>query len=99
MQAITGEELAQGPYMAARGGVEPTTFCTEGTDNLYLTNYAHVIRCVRVLVRRFQSTCSMKEGLRTEDCTEETAHFSSMTSGRRNDFMTNRSLLGFLLFH
>jgi len=26
IQAITGEGLAQGPYMAARGEVEPTTF-------------------------------------------------------------------------
>ena len=37
MQAITGEGLAQGPYVAARGGVEPTTFRTE---NLHLTNHA-----------------------------------------------------------
>ena len=36
MQAITGEGLAQGPYVAARGGVEPTTFRTEGSDNLHL---------------------------------------------------------------
>ena len=40
IQAITGEGLAQAPYMAARGGVEPTTFRTEGTDNLHLTNHA-----------------------------------------------------------
>ena len=39
IQAITGEGLAQGPYVAARGGVEPTTFCTEGTDNLHLTKH------------------------------------------------------------
>ena len=39
IQAITGEGLAQGPYVAARGGVEPTTFRTEGTDNLHLTNH------------------------------------------------------------
>src|SRR6218665_1740590 len=26
IQAITGEGLAQGPYLAARGRVEPTTF-------------------------------------------------------------------------
>ena len=32
-QAITGEGLAQGPYVVARGGVEPTTFRIEGTDN------------------------------------------------------------------
>jgi len=38
IQAITGEGLAQGPYLAARGGVEPTTFCS--TDNLHLTNHA-----------------------------------------------------------
>ena len=29
IQAITSEGLAQGPYVAARGGVEPATFCTE----------------------------------------------------------------------
>ena len=39
-QAITSEGLAQGPYVAARGGVEPATFCTEGTDNHHLTNRA-----------------------------------------------------------
>jgi len=38
MQAITGEGLAQGPYVAATGGVEPTTFRIEGTDNLHLTS-------------------------------------------------------------
>ena len=37
IQTITGEGLAQGPYVAARGGVESTTFRTEGTDNLHLT--------------------------------------------------------------
>jgi len=42
IQAITGEGLAQGPYVAARGGVETTTFRTEGTDNIYLTNHAHI---------------------------------------------------------
>ena len=36
IQAIAGEGLAQGPYMAARGGVEPTTFRTE---DLHLTNH------------------------------------------------------------
>ena len=36
MQAITGEELAKGPYVTATGGVEPTTFRT----NLHLTNHA-----------------------------------------------------------
>ena len=34
IQAISGEGLAQGPYVAARGGVQATTFPTEGTDNL-----------------------------------------------------------------
>jgi len=29
IQAITGEGLAQGPYVAARGGVEPATFHTD----------------------------------------------------------------------
>ena len=37
---ITSEGLAQGPYVAARGGVEPTTFRTEGTHNLHFTNHA-----------------------------------------------------------
>src|SRR6218665_300689 len=40
IQAITGEGLAQGPYVAARGGSEPTTFRTEGNDNRHLTNHA-----------------------------------------------------------
>jgi len=40
MQAITGEGIAQDPYVAARGGVEPTTFRTEGTDNIHLNNHA-----------------------------------------------------------
>jgi len=40
IQAISGEGLAQGTYVAARGGVEQTTFRTEGTDNLHLTNHA-----------------------------------------------------------
>src|SRR6218665_684031 len=39
MQAITSERLAQGPYVAARGGVEPTTFHTEGTDHYHSTNH------------------------------------------------------------
>ena len=38
-----GEGLAQGPYVAARGGVEPTTFRTEGTDNLHLTSHAQFV--------------------------------------------------------
>jgi len=43
IQAITSEGLiAQGPYMAARGEVEPTTFRTEGIDNLHLTNHAPI---------------------------------------------------------
>ena len=41
IQAIMGEGLAQGPYVVARGGVEPTSFDTEGTDDLHLTNNAH----------------------------------------------------------
>src|SRR6218665_2080046 len=41
IQAITGDGLAQGPYVATRGGVQPTTFHTEGTDNIHLTNHAH----------------------------------------------------------
>ena len=40
IQAITSEGLAQGPYVAARGRVEPATFRTEGTDNHHLTNHA-----------------------------------------------------------
>src|SRR6218665_843474 len=38
IQAIAGEGLAQGPYVAARGGVKPATFHTEGTDNHHYTN-------------------------------------------------------------
>jgi len=42
IQAFTGDGLAQGPYVAARSRVEPTTFRTEGTDNLHLNNHASV---------------------------------------------------------
>ena len=37
IKAITGEGFAQRPYVAVKGGVEPTTF---RTDNLHLTNHA-----------------------------------------------------------
>jgi len=43
IQAITSEGLAQGTYLAARGGVEPTTFRTEGTDHHHSTNHAHSV--------------------------------------------------------
>jgi len=39
-QAIMSEGLSQGPYLVARGGVEPATFHTEGTDNHHSTNHA-----------------------------------------------------------
>jgi len=47
IQAITGEGLAQGLYVAARGGVEPTTFRTKGTDNLNfrLKSWFQMVEC------------------------------------------------------
>src|SRR6218665_1875044 len=48
IQAITGDGLAQGPYVAAIGGVEPTTFHTEGTDILHVTN--HVPLRVKIVI-------------------------------------------------
>ena len=33
IQAITSEELVQGPYVAARVEFEPATFRTEGTEH------------------------------------------------------------------
>ena len=39
-RAITSEGLAQGPYVAARAGVESATFRTKGSDNHHLTNHA-----------------------------------------------------------
>ena len=39
IQAISGEGLAQGPYVAARGGVEPATFRTEGTEHHHSANH------------------------------------------------------------
>jgi len=36
-QATTSEGLAQGPYVAARGGDKPATFCMEGTEHHHLT--------------------------------------------------------------
>src|SRR6218665_1096810 len=43
IQAITGEGLAQGPYVAARGGVEPATFRTKGTKHHHSTNHVPVV--------------------------------------------------------
>ena len=40
IQAITSEGLAQGPYVAARGGIEPATFRTEGTEHYHSANHA-----------------------------------------------------------
>ena len=40
IQAIMSEGLAQGPYMAARVGVEPASFRTEGTAHHHSTNHA-----------------------------------------------------------
>src|SRR6218665_1774329 len=42
IQAILDEGFAQGPYVATRDGVEPTTFRTKGTDNLHLTNHTPI---------------------------------------------------------
>ena len=55
IQAITSEGLTQGPYVAARGGVEPTTFRTEGTDNIHLTNHAPV--CISMYMYRAVIAC------------------------------------------
>src|SRR6218665_507059 len=52
IQTITSEGLAQDPYVAARGGVEPATFRTEGTDNHHSTNprpYFNAARMIRGL--------------------------------------------------
>ena len=40
IQAITSEGLAQGPCVAARGGVESATFRTKGTECHHSTNHA-----------------------------------------------------------
>ena len=40
IQAIASEGLAQGPYVEARGGVKPATFCIEGTDHHHSANHA-----------------------------------------------------------
>src|SRR6218665_726417 len=57
IQAITSEGLAQGPYVAARGRVEPTTFCTEDTDNLHLTNHANnIFHYKRVMLHRLPAS-------------------------------------------
>ena len=44
IHAIKSEEFAQGPYVAARGGIEPATFRTEGTEHHHSTN--HVLKPV-----------------------------------------------------
>jgi len=33
MQSIAGEELAEGPYMVARAGLEPETLRTKGDES------------------------------------------------------------------
>jgi len=40
IQAITSEGIAQGPYVAAKGGVEPAIFHTKGTDHHNSTTHA-----------------------------------------------------------
>ena len=40
IQVITSEELAQGPYVAARGGVKPANFNMEGTEHHHSANHA-----------------------------------------------------------
>ena len=45
IHAITSEGLAQGPYVAARGDIEPATFLTKGTDNHHSTNPRPYARC------------------------------------------------------
>ena len=60
IQAITGEGLAQGPYVVARGGVEPTTFRTEGTDHHHSTNHA-------LLVKLQQCRVMTGDSVRTHD--------------------------------
>ena len=37
-QATASEGLAQGPYMAARAGFEPTTLMSKGIDSTYATS-------------------------------------------------------------
>ena len=39
---ITSEGLARGPYVEARGGVEPAIFRTEGTRHHHSTNHASI---------------------------------------------------------
>jgi len=41
--AITSEGIAQDPYAAARGGVSPATFCTEGIEHHHSTNHVSQI--------------------------------------------------------
>src|SRR6218665_592620 len=55
IQAISREGLAQGPYVAARGGVEPTTF---RTDNLHLTNHAPIMCiCIYTCIYIYKYIC------------------------------------------
>ena len=65
LQAITGEGLAQGLYVAARGGVELTTFRTEGTDNIHLINHVQFhdfclrfCLCIRQELQRIAASSS-----------------------------------------
>src|SRR6218665_2503756 len=62
IQATTGEGLAQGPYVAARGGVEPTTFRTKGTDNLQPTTPTKVCSTIYSLPYRLLKTDLYRRG-------------------------------------
>src|SRR6218665_292413 len=46
IQAITSEGLAQGPYVADRGGVELATFRTEVTEHHHSANHVQCDRCL-----------------------------------------------------
>jgi|SRR6218665_942228 len=74
IQAIMGEGLAQGPYVAARGGVRSTTFSTEGTDNLHLTNHApydnYALQPLETICTRLPRTIFH---CKTEHCNQQNA--------------------------
>ena len=54
IQATINEKLAQGPYVAARGGVELATFRTEGTEHHHSTTTPH-IHIVNALLNQYNN--------------------------------------------
>ena len=56
-QATVSEGLAQGPYVAARAGFEPTTLRTKGDESTNEPSYPTMYSCLRSEAASFVSKC------------------------------------------